>query len=90
MFTQSHDSSDTSLAKVLHWGDTKKLSTFPSTERLVELGAQQIVPSDGHCLVLTGQGTVVKLTSKGPGEFNENVSGEMKIFFKKEGWLRDD
>ena len=71
---QSHDSSDSSLVKVLHWGAAKKLSNFPSTERLVELGAQQIVPSDGQCLVLTGQGTVVSLSGKGPREFTETVS----------------
>ena len=74
LLVQSHDSSDSSLVKVLHWGASKKPSIFPSPERLVELGAQQIVPSEGQCLVLTGQGTVVSLTSQGPGEFTETVS----------------
>lgn len=59
---------------MLHWGGAKKASTFPSTDKLLELGAQQIIPSDGHCLVLTAQGTVYDLSSSGTGGFTENVS----------------
>lgn len=73
-FVQSHDSSDSSLVKVLHWGAAKKPSMFPSPERLVELGALQIVPSEKQCLVVTGQGTVVSLSCQAPGEFTETVS----------------
>ena len=76
---QGHDSNDSSLVKVLHWGAAKKPSIFPSTERLVELGAQQIVPSEGQCLVLTGQGTVVSLSGQASGEFTETVSKISKI-----------
>ena len=79
LLVHSHDSSDSSLVKVLHWGASKKPSIFPSPERLVELGAQQIVPSEGQCLVLTGQGTVVSLTSQGPGEFTETVNRIVKL-----------
>lgn len=76
---QGHDSSDSSLVKVLHWGAAKKPSIFRSTERLVELGAQQIVPSEGQCLVLTGQGTVVSLSGQASGEFTETVSKILKL-----------
>ena len=78
---QGHDSNDSSLVKVLHWGAAKKPSIFPSTERLVELGAQQIVPSEGQCLVLTGQGTVVSLSGQASGEFTETVSKILKLQF---------
>jgi hypothetical protein len=67
--------------KVLHWGAAKKPSIFPSPERLVELGAQQIVPSEGQCLVLTGQATVVSLSSQAAGEFTETVSRISKYWY---------
>ena len=71
---QSPESTDNSVVKVLHWGGAKKPSHFPSTERLVELGAQQILPSDGQCLVLTSQGTLYSLVGKGSEDFTETVS----------------
>ena len=74
MFLQSPESGDSSLVRVLHWGGVKKAPSFPNSERLVELGARQIVPSDGQCLILTVQGTVYSLSNKGPGEFSETVS----------------